>query len=1168
MTRRICRCWILVWLFVFARGEYLYGQNPSATVSGFVTDPQGANIPGATVALSNVSTGVTASTRTNGSGLYRIAGLVPGIYRETVTKDGFKSTVKGSIDLHVEDELSINFTLQIGSVSESITVQAGEPALQSESSTVSDVIEGRQVEGTPLNGRNVMNLLALAPGVVPQGATSGAALGNQSAVGNYTNPAGWANYQIAGGTAGLNAQFVDGAPLTLPQENWIGFVPTQDSIREFRVETNNISPEYGAYYGGVVNFTTKSGTNDFHGTAYEYFRNTVLDANDFFNNRNAIKRPPLHQNQYGAFLGGPITRNKAFFFSNWEGYQNRAGIPFSARVPTVAETTGDFTADAPIYYSGTSNQVQCNGVLNKVCPDPTALQMASVVKYWPAPNVPGAPEGAVNFVTNASAGASSNQFLIRTDYNPTERQQVFARYSWWGSNTLATNYFHNNVPQPGVQTTSNQVVVGDTLTLSPSTFADIRLSYLRFHFISKPPFLGHVDLSQFGPAYASLAGQVTYDTLPVPFLVGYSPLPWPLAALDVIQFETFNVYNLSGNITRVLGSHTLRFGGSIKRNEAYFSPNTGGGPTGFFIFVPGYPTTNEFANFMLGYDIPNFSTIQTGTHTGNIQLYQGYYVDDIYHVNQRLTANAGVRWELPGGFLEKGNRNTVFLPGTPSPVGTILNPVTGAAQNLHGNLALVNSSLYASRYDADQHFHLFAPSVGFAYGIGKSGVIRGGYGIAYLPLEGGYYPSSAVSPINTATTPAFGLLSNPFPQINGKLPQPVGRDPNFSANVQGLAVTGRVPNPPYPYVQQWNLSFQQELGSQSSLQIGYLGSTGVHVPIQLNLNQIPDAVAAQAAAQYQSLVASGMSPPDADAQAFVNQQTTNPMAGKLSPASGYSGATISQGQLLRPLPQFANVTSFEAPMGSSSYNSMQIVYKKRFAAAGTFAASYSWAKLLGTVDSTTGYLEAFSVGAIQDNNNLRAERSLVTFDAAHRLVLNYSLTLPLGRGRWLLSNLGPSADRIVSGWTVSGITTFQTGFPLAFAGLANDLSNSFGAGTIRPDRIPGCNPKVSGSPISRLNQWFNIACFAQPSTPLSLGNEPRVDSALRSHGINNWDLSLEKDTQITERVHLTFSAQFLNAFNHVQFGPPVTQFGVPSFGHVTSQLNNPRQIQFASRVVF
>src|SRR6185437_3811577 len=252
------------------------------------------------------------------------------------------------IELHGQDQISLNYNLQVGAVTESVTVTGSEPLLQSESATVSTVIESAQIENTPLNGRNVMNLSALTPGVVPQGATSGNPLNNQSSIGNYTNPAGWNNFQIGGGVAGDNLVYVDGGPLNLPTNNWMGYIPGQDSVQEFRVETNNISSEWGGYYGGVLLFTTKSGTNELHGSVYEYFRNTVLDANSFFGNRTNVPRPPVAQNQYGVSLGGPLKKNKLFLFGNWEGFANRTGVPYTTVVPSVAETTGDFTADPAI----------------------------------------------------------------------------------------------------------------------------------------------------------------------------------------------------------------------------------------------------------------------------------------------------------------------------------------------------------------------------------------------------------------------------------------------------------------------------------------------------------------------------------------------------------------------------------------------------------------------------------------------------------------------------------------------------------------------------------------------------------------------------------------------------------------------------------------------------
>ena len=289
-------------------------QTTQATVTGEVSDSSGGVIVGASVVLENIATHVDSTVTTNSAGFYRVSGLLPGTYRTSVKQDGFKSVVRDGIELHGQDEVAINFTLELGSVTESITVSSNEPLLQTESGTVSTVIGEAQIENTPLNGRNVMNLAVLTPGVVPQGATSGSPLGNQAAIGNYTNPAGWGNYQIGGAISGANTEYIDGGPLNLPVSNWLGLLPGQDSVQEFRVETNNISPEYGRYYGGVINLSTKSGTDQFHGTGYEYFRNTVLDANSYFNNKAGVARPPRTTESIRCFTWGPNKERQALLF--------------------------------------------------------------------------------------------------------------------------------------------------------------------------------------------------------------------------------------------------------------------------------------------------------------------------------------------------------------------------------------------------------------------------------------------------------------------------------------------------------------------------------------------------------------------------------------------------------------------------------------------------------------------------------------------------------------------------------------------------------------------------------------------------------------------------------------------------------------------------------------
>jgi hypothetical protein len=463
--------------------------------------------------------------------------------------------------------------------------------------------------------------------------------------------------------------------------------------------------------------------------------------------------------------------------------------------------------------------------------------------------------------------------------------------------------------------------------------------------------------------------------------------------------------------------------------------------------------------------------------------------------------------------------------------------------------------------------------LGFSARVTNNTVVRGGFGmsfISYTDFNG--VPSPVSSPITAASTPdAAFSLSNPFPQLaqlNGKLPQPLGRNPAFDPQIQGLTISGIVAGARYPYVEQWNLNVQTQLSSNSAIQIGYQGSKGTHIRNSINLNQLPDKYAAQAATQYQSLVTSG--DPNPDGNTFLNKQVANPLSGKLGPASSFNGSTIAEGNLLLPYPQFSNsVSNSSLNEGSSIYHSLQATYQLRLHSAGAFFAAYTWSKLIGNVDSTTGFLEGNTVGGGQDNYNKAADRSLESFDVPQRLVLNYSLALPFGKGQHWMANAGDGLERVIGGWRLSSVTSFQVGYPLALTAQANDLSNNFGAGGIRPNRVPGCNPKLTGGAIPRLNKWFNTACFVQPPTPFSFGNESRVDSQLRGEGVDNWDLSVSKDTHITERIHMLFEGEFINAFNRVQFGPPGLQVGsLSTYGIVSSTLNNPREIQFATRLLF
>jgi len=1140
-------------------------QSPNATVTGLITDPAGNAMPSATVSLIDVNTNVATTVKTNGDGLYRITGLVPNVYRAEISKEGFKRVIKDEIVLHVQDEVSLNFSLEVGSVSESITVEAGEPLLQTQTSSLSEAIEGRTVQDTPLNGRNVLNLVALVPGVVAQGSASGNPIGNQS---GGTNPNGWGNYQIGGGMSNQSATFIDGAPINTSYVNSVALVPTQDSIQEFRVATNNVTPEYGRFAGGVINLSTKSGTNAFHGTAYEYIRNKVLNANNFFNNRVGLPTPAFTQNQYGAALGGPIKRDKIFFFGNWEGFGLRSATPQTLTVPTSAERNGDFSASGVnIYdpYTGTTaNPVRaqfsgCNGNQpNVICPSRIDATTKVLLGLFPEPNLPGVTN---NFAVSPSIGGNSNQYNVRGDWAFSDKQKIFTRYTYWKGDQLSSSPFGNSTGGSPSDFSSHSAVVGDTYTLNNTTILDLRFSYLRFVYDTIPLSNG-TDLSAFGPAYASLSNQFLLHQNPLPNIVNVTSFGFENQDLTI--FNTNDNYTLSANVTKTIGRHNLTFGGEGRKIEWFYAQNNYGG--GLFNFDGNFTAQNganpagggyPLASFLLG--TPSSGYVDNVLRTSTLQWYGGIYVNDNFQLSHRITLNLGLRYEQPGSFYERNNQLNVLLPDAVDP----LSNATGLP--LTGQVALVNTPLYPGRTEQTIRWHYFSPRVGFSFQAGPSTVVRGGYGISLLPNDAGFAGAPYNSPVNTAVTnltsslnggiTPYATMSNPYPS---GLTLPIGNDASRLGELEGGSPGGTLPNESYPYAQQWNLNVEQQFDSKTVLEVGYGGSKGTHLPVyQRNIDQLQD--------QY-----------DAMGPALLNP-VTNPFIGKVSATSGLLGTapTIAAGYLLKPYPQYLSLTAFSPFIGGSNYNSLQVKFKRQLGAGGTILASYTWSKLISDTDTLTSWLEAANPGGqygTQDAYNRKADRSLSANDVPQNFVLSYVVDIPVGQGKHFLGSLHGAPQAVVGGWSLNGVSTFRSGFPLSFGAQPTVLSTQFGAGGPRPDLVVGCNRKTEGSAQSRLNGWFNRGCFSQPGD-YSFGSENRNDSVLRAAGIANWDMGLFKAIPVKERLNFQFRAEVFNLANRVQFGPPNTTYQDPDtaniqFGVVTSQINQPRLFQFSLRANF
>jgi len=1119
-----------------------YAQDIYGSIVGRVSDQTGAAIESASVTVTNLRTTEKRSSTTDGNGSCRFVDLLPGPYRLDVERTGFEHFIREPVDVRVDTTATLDVPLSLGDVHQTIDVQGQAPLLDAQSASLGQVIEGRQVQNTPLNGRNVMNLVALVPGVIPQGGTQGSTAGNYAASGDITNVAGFGNYQIGGGLAGQAAFFFDGSSLNQVSSNNTVLVPTQDSVQEFRVATSVPGPEFGAFSGGVVSFTSKSGSNAFHGSAYEYLRNTVLDANNFFNNASGVPRSQLVQNQFGVTIGGPIVKDRTFFFFNYEGFTRRNGIPFEGRTPTPAELSGNFRADPPIYDPQTGKQFVCNGVLNVICSnriDPTANVLANAFHYWPAPNANLA-GGAVNYSVNAAAGADTNQYNGRIDWILSDKQRVFGRYSYWDINTNPTRYIFGGTgggptSLPRGLVADQQVVIGDVYIFNPTTVGDLRLSYLRAR-TPITPANNNVDLSPLGPFWANISSSLTYRQFPDPIVLG--TIPYPYAGMDVTTTDVANNYAIGTSLTTMRGRHTLKFGADLRRYD--FRRSLTVAAPGLFVFAgiftsgplspPGSGAT-PIADFVLGdiTPIPGTSAFETAVDAYAEQNYQGYYANDTFQLSSRLTIILGLRWEIPGSYTEARDLNTALLPQLQNP------------------LVLVNGPQYPSRHDLEAHYHLFAPRVGLAYQIRPQTVLGVAYGINYLPqgvgVAGPWY-----SPINSATTsvPFGGTLSDPL--LGQQVIQPIGRNPSELSSFVGQSIQSRIPTQSFPYMQQWNLNLQQALGDSVLIKVGYAGARGEHIPLGVPALETGDVGADlnQLSPKYYSL---------------------GPAL--LEPAA--SGQLL--GQTLRPYPLYQNVDADSDFAGDTYYNALQATFEKRFSGGSTVLADYTWAKLISNSEGVAPFLELNTTGsgAIQDYANLKAEESLASFDVPQRFVLSYILDLPFGHGRRFLTDAAGVRDKLLSGWAVSGITTFASGFPLSIISAApNALSTYFGAGTIRPNVLAGCDKSANGSipyHVTAGTSVINPACFSAPNA-FSLGNESRVDPTLRAQGINNWDFSVSKLTRLTEQLSLDFRAEFFNFFNRVQFAPPNTSFGGPLFGLVTSQANNPRQMQFSLRALF
>jgi len=1177
-------------------------QNAYGTIAGTVTDASGAAVPDATVTLTNLATAEKHSQPSSGSGDYTFVNILPGRYRLEGEKSGFKKFIREPIVVEIESGLRVDMALQVGSQAETVEVSGEAVTLQPETQSLGAVVAGRNVTDAPLNGRNPLALVGLVPGVIPQGAPS--AGGNSSGTPVGANPFAMGDFQIGGGQAGQSAVMLDGTATNGSYLNVVTVVPDQDAIAEFKVQTNNLGPEYGRFAGGVINMTTKSGTNGFHGSGYEFLRNRVFDARGYFartcdasGNCTPLDKPAFTQNQFGANIGGPIVKDKLFFFSAYEGLRLRQGATLTTTVPTALERTGDFsqsgfniydptttvtTPGACVAGSTTPCRTQFTG--NKIPTaqlDPTAV---ALLNYFPLPNQPG--KEINNFVENYSTGGDINQINERVDYNLSPKQRIFGRFTRNSILSLPDSPFKDVCSDRCTETTvAKQIAVGDTITLSPKTILDLHAGFTRYVYVRTPLSEG-IDLSPFGPNWAALAPQFTYTHLPTVCISQvqadntWGQGTWCAAGTGSGIGAYDGTLNINPMLSKLVGNHTVKLGGEFRLlQNNYYQSNQ---PAGLFQFdagmtagnplepQPGSTSGQGVASFLLGYGQNNNSNVTTPGRMAEQIKYYAIYGGDTWRVTKKLTLNLGARVDIQGDWTERYDRQVVFLPNQPSPIAGLVS----AVPNLKGEFAVVNSPAYSNRSPFSAWKNI-SPRIGFSYQLDSNTVLRTGYGMFYLPVDVRWddaphnlFTNSFASPW-LASAPAANNgsiqmpnnpISNPFPT---GIIQPMYRNQAL-INVQGAGIGAALNNFPPPYVQQWNFDIQRQLPGNALIDVAYAGSKGTHLPAHSqDMDQMP----------LQDLPQGG---PSAANTAIVNSLTAsiaNPFLGVMQSGGVSSNLTIPAGRLLLPYPQFDDVSMEEPDNRDSIYHSFQAKFQKQFSAGASILASYTVSKLIDNTNSEINWLEAASPQWGDSNAyNLRGERSLDGFDVPQRFVISSVLDLPIGRGKKFGSDMSPAVDKLIGGWGIDPVVTFQRGFPLSMGcGGGDGLLGSTGIPNIGCPRLSvvGNRGNTSGSLATKLNEWFNTSAYAFTNN-YGYGNDGRTEPNVRSDGIKNFDIAAYKNTKFgpDDRLNLEFRAEFFNIFNRTQFNPPSTSFGSPNFGTVTAQYNLPRVIQFGLRMSF
>lgn len=1138
----------------------LWSQVITASMEGIVLDPAGAAVPGAKLAAVDTSTGLEARTVTAADGRYSFPSLPPGgPYTITIEAPGFATEQRAGITLQVNQDLRLDFTLKIGTASETVQVTGAAPLVESTTASMGQVVTSQSIVDLPLNQRNTYSLVFLAPGV--QGDVSF----------TYNTD----NFSINGGRPGTTDMLVDGIPSAPNLANpivGIAVFPSVDAVQEFKVQTNMYSAEFGRSGSGIINIIYKSGTNVFHGSLYEFLRNSDLDSNSFFSNLNGTPLPNFKRNQFGGSIGGPVEiprvykgKDKTFFFFDYEGLRQGAAATLQTTVPTALQRTGDFSktfaasGQLVTIYDPTTTVAQGTGYVRSPFPgnmipanriDPVAK---NIVNYYPLPNQTGAVNTGVNdYYVATNNVLNSNSVDAKVDEVLTDRSRFFVRYSRQSLNNPAPAYLPStiraaqNAPDNQAQT-NNSAAIDYTLTLSPTDLLEMRYGFARIKLNYQSVSLGFDPTTLGFPSY--IAANADHLLFPGIAATNYYSLGNPQ------QGDTrdpgFETHILAVENTRILSAHTLRFGAETRLLRS--NDTESGSSTGNYTFTqaitqgpnPNAASTtagNAIASLLLG--VGSGSMLIDSKDDATQSHYYGAFVQDDWKVTRKLTLNLGLRYDLDIPRTERYDRMETFNETIPSPLAG----PTGIA-GLRGGTVFVGVN-GAGRRQFDPQYKNFDPRFGFAFQATPNTVIRGGYGIfftASLRIANATIGNEGFSASTNYTGSPDGLtpsvyISNPFPTGINK---PAG-------NTQGL-LTGigtSFENPltgdnTVPYMENWDFDVQRQLPFDILVDASYVGSHGV------NLNQAGEG----------NFNIDQLTPAAISLGTKLQQSVPNPFYGIIT-TGPEAAATVPLSYLAAPFPQFTTVYASFPTGGYSDYSSFQLKVEKRFSHGLTTLLSFTGQKLIDNFSQLSNV--GNETGGIQNVYDEKSERAISSNDRSRRLVISGTYQLPFGRGQALGRNWNRAVDSLIGEWQVNGIYTYQTGFPLSVTS-ANTCTNC-GVNTIRPNNN-GQSAALSGAVSQRLKEYFNTAVFSQPA-PFTFGNAPRTLPDVRAPSSHNIDFSLFKMFKPVERLTVEFRAEAYNLLNQVVFGMPNLSTNSNQFGVISGQANSPRTVQFGLKLLF